>query len=198
MADTLAIHQSPSENSPVVAHFTYQVPEPYIWHYTLEVYEPGIESNALEFGYEVLGLPLAAAEAEGDWFRVIYGTTAEGALRYGWVQGVAGRTEVLFWADELLTRHLFFLGPDAEMAFYDEPGGALVDFGLAPRDGAGDAASDYRLEPLEADGRWLKVRVVTPDDSCTADPLQTRERILWIEYLDQRGRPRVWYHTRGC
>jgi hypothetical protein len=206
-ADTLVIHESPTARSPVVAHFLFQVPEPFIWAYTLEANETAVTSNVLEYDYEMDGLPIDSAGsvpagsgsggvAVGGWVRVVYGVAADGQPRTGWVRHVEGHTEVRLWADELRTRSLFFVGPEADIAFHDGPRGARVAFELV-RAGEGGPL-DYRLDPMETDGRWMKARVVTPDASCGGEEVEASARVVWIEYLDERGRPRVWYYTRGC
>jgi hypothetical protein len=206
-ADTLVIHEDPTASSPVLAHFLFQVPEPFIWAYTLEANETAVTSNALEYDYEMDGLPIDSAgsvpagagnggASGGAWVRVVYGIAADGAPRTGWVRHIEEHTEVRLWADELPTRSLFFLDPEADLAFYDGPGGDRVTFDLVRHEEGGRL--DYRLDPVETNGRWMKARVVTPDGSCRGEEVESSARVVWIEYLDQRGRPRVWYYTRGC
>lgn len=199
VADTLLVHQIASESSPVVARFLLQVPGVFTWEYALETEETGLRSNALEFDYEVLGLPVDSVVSGAEWARVIYGFAGV-EPRYGWVRLRGGKTQLLSWAEELHAgdRPLFFVVPEAEIAFHDRPGGDRITFGLEVRENAGGASIDYRLEPLEVDGRWMKVRVVTPDDYCEPEVGPTLESIAWIEFLDSRARPRVWYNPRGC
>lgn len=195
-ADTMLVFQAPAAGAPIVARFIMQWPEAFSWAYALEAEEAGVEGNALEFDYEELGLPVDSLAPGGDWVRVTYGFTAA-APRYGWVRREEGRTRLILWERELIEggRHLFHLGPAEEMALYDRPGGERVRVEITTAEGS---IPDHRLEPLEVVGRWMKVRVVTPDNSCQFDEGPTREEIVWIEYLDERGRPRVWYYARGC
>lgn len=196
--DTMLIHEAPTASSPVVARFLFLVPEPYTWSYRLEAVEDDIESRALEFDYEILGLPVDSFVPDEPWVRVLYGRGPDAAGRYGWVRtgdGVAGSSR---WEEILSERSLFFLGPADEIRFYDAPGGNPVDIDLAPGLVALPPTFDYRMEPLEVAGSWLQVRIVTPDDACVAERIETREQVAWIKYLDDRGRPRVWYYTRGC
>lgn len=135
---------------------------------------------------------------------MIYGF-AEAEPRFGWVRREERRTKLLLWERELIDggRDLFFLAPAEGLALYDSPGGERVRLEPAPVDdprggSPGNSVPDHRLEPLEVAGRWMKVRVVMPDYSCQPAEGPTSERTAWIEYLDERGRPRVWYYTRGC
>lgn len=197
-ADTMLVHEAASAGAPVVARFIFQVPEPMSWAFVLETGDEAVESNAVEYGYEVLGLPVDAVEAGGEWARVIYGTAADATPRTGWVRIGGEGARLRLWSEVLPEQSLFFVGPSSEVAFYDRPGGGRVSAAPFRESDPQGAAFDLRMEPLEVDGRWMKVRVVTPDDSCRAELVETKEDILWIEYLDPRGRPRVWYHTRGC
>lgn len=55
------------------------------------------------------------------------------------------------------------------------------------------------LSPLEARGRWLRVRLRWPYAMCEGpDTAGTSVREAWIAYLDRRGRPLVFYPPRGC
>lgn len=200
-ADTLVIHDRPSPGAPVVARFIFQVPQPFTWSYRLETTEGGLRSNTLEFDYEVDGLPIDsmddAVRVDGSgWVRVVHAVAPDGTPRTGWVRHAADRTEIRVWADELPTRSLFFVGAEEDMVFRDGPDGAVVALELARRGDTG--ALDFRLDPMATDGRWLQARVVSPDAYCDGEEAGTVERVVWIEYLDARGRPRVWYYTRGC
>ena len=53
----------------------------------------------------------------------------------------------------------------------------------------------YSMEPLAVRGSWMEVRLV--QGMCGEMPPDTLGQ-AWIRYLDPRGRPLVWYHTRGC
>jgi hypothetical protein len=58
---------------------------------------------------------------------------------------------------------------------------------------------DYQLYATdEVRGRWLKVRLVSPSDLCTTDKSPRTTTTGWIEYLDDKGRPKFWYYTKGC
>lgn len=197
-ADTLLIHGGPDESAAVVARFIFQAPQPYSWSYSVDTDEEDIENRALEFDYEILGLPVDSVAPDGAWVRVLYGRGPAGAARHGWVRPRDGHSRAWFWDEILPDRNLFFLGPAERIGFSDRPGGDPIDIELAPGPLDTPPTFDYRLEPLEVDGPWMKVRIVTPDDACIADPVATRVYEAWIEYLDDRGRPRVWYYTRGC
>ena len=114
-----------------------------------------------------------------------------GAPLRAWAPLDARPLELVFWDRHLPDQSPFFrTGVPAE--FYDAPAGGRVAFPLA---GEG---RDYTLYPLGVDGSWMRVRVVTPADACGREPASPRSAELWIRYLDETGRPRLWYPTRGC
>lgn len=101
---------------------------------------------------------------EGSGVRVVYGFAGMEPRR-GWVRNAEGKTQVLFWAETLLDggHDLFSLDPDRGVAFYDRPAGDRIPLELVPGREPGNSSFDYRLEPLEVEGRWKKARVVSPD-----------------------------------
>lgn len=194
-ADTIRIRVDPDSMSPVLARFIYNFgaatrPDT-TWGWMIESLESGLVANDVEFEYEENGLPIDSIA--GDWLRVIWGTTEAGEPRTGWTR-LRPDTEVHLWPDLLRENNLFFLDPGA-IAFHTAPGGAAVDIALSPAQGTDPW--DYTMVPDSIDGRWMRVRLVTPSNYC-ADPANPAEHVVWIEFLDARGRPHVFYHSRGC
>ena len=96
------------------------------------------------------------------------------------------------WVDELSDRPLFFPKPE-QAAFFVSP---VSSRRVASPKGGDD---DYAMHPEEVRGPWMRVRLVIPSDNCTEpDSARQSVRRAWIRYLDDRGRPNVWYYTRGC
>jgi hypothetical protein len=193
-ADTIRVRREPLPSSPVIARFIYTfgavaAPET-AWAWAVESAEDGLVSNEIEFGYEENGLPIDSIA--GDWLRVIYAMTDAGDPRIGWTQRRQD-TGVRLWREFLQDHNLFFLD-DEKAAFHSSPGGARVPLQLA--DGA-NGLPDYTMHPEEVAGPWMRVRLVTPSDFCS-DPVQPKRDTVWIRFLDERGRPTVFYHSRGC
>ena len=164
------------------------------WSYAIESRE-SVERASLEFEYEVEGLPVDLATVDARWVRAIYGTTPDGSARRGWIRLTPGLTRYETWTPILVERSVFFdtgIAPE----FYGSPGGPVVPF---PVEHFPDGRADYIMHPMDvrADGGWMRVRVATPSDMC-GGPDSVRQATLWIRYLSESGRPRVWYHTRGC
>ena len=94
------------------------------------------------------------------------------------------------WAAQLADRPIYFPRPE-RAAFFASPDSSKP----LPVPAGSDA---YAIHPLSARGPWLEARVVEPSDNCEPDAKPARTRTVWIRYLDDRGRPNVWYYPRGC
>jgi hypothetical protein len=191
--DTLVVHTRPDGSAPAVARLIHSA----MAMYALEVRTPVSEGGALEYGYEDVGLPLleppSGAPASG-WLRVHYALAPDSAPLAGWVRSDATRLSHFLWSDRLPESPLFFLDADS-IAFHASPGGPRVQVELVPE--AGSQRFDYIMHALEAREGWMRAEVVSPSDYCF-DPPSPRRDTVWIRYLNDRSRPRVWYYTRGC
>ena len=58
-------------------------------------------------------------------------------------------------------------------------------------------AKDFDMAPTgyTANGGWLQVDVSVPHDEGD-DDFECKRVRAWIKYLDDKGRPLVWFHTR--
>jgi hypothetical protein len=159
---------------------------------TYSIQERNIKTdNLIEFEYEKQGLPLCGIR--DNWVNVIYGYDKSGKALTGWIEQKSGTTDYFIWKDYLKSVMLFFESAD-QIKFFDKPDGARVEFKLQPSQ---NLKYDYIMKPVELNGSWMKVEVTTPSNYC--DTPETKEtRVFWIKYLDQNGRPLVWYFTRGC
>jgi hypothetical protein len=189
VVDTLAIHQQPTAGAPIAAYFLQRVQEdssPYVL-----AAPAGLTANLLEFGYEVLGLPVDSLEFQSAWARVIYGFDTARQPQFGWVALDSVVSHMVLWTDLLPSLDLF-LADSVPWVFTDQPGGAPLPFPAPP------GPHDYVLHPVATRGPWLQVRVVIPSDMCEDPAPGTQTAVGWLRYLDQAGRPRVWFYPRGC
>jgi len=147
--------------------------------------------NLIEFDYEKLGLPLCGIS--GRWLNVIYGYDKVGKALTGWIEKNNGATDYFLWKSYLKSVMLFFESPE-QIEFFEKPYGVKIVFELQPSQ---NLRYDYIMKPLELNGDWMKVEVTTPSNYCNT-PMKKRTETFWIKYLDQNGRPLVWYFTRGC
>lgn len=187
--DTLMIRPD-TMSSAVLARFIHRR-SGRSWQYVVEAHD-SVSGSSLEFGSEVDGLPVERATGDGRWVRVIHGQTNSGALQYGWVQVSPGRAQFQRWSNVLPDRPLFF-AEGITPEFHGSARGKMVEFPLRERNGR----HDYIMYPMQVQGEWMQVRVVTPADVCGVEEA-VRQSLLWIRYLDEQDRPRVWFHTRGC
>jgi hypothetical protein len=157
-----------------------------------EVQIKGLETdNLVEFEYEKNGLPIS--EVKGKWVKVICGYDKSGKALEGWIEHRDGVNRYFLWKDYFKEMPLFFESTD-NINFFNAPNGRKVEFRLQP---SKYLKYDYIMKPVLRDGIWMKVEVTTPSDYCNT-PESKETKVFWIKYLDERGRPLVWYFTRGC
>ena len=198
--DTLLFRAAPARDAPPVAALIVTYTADGGWRH--DVAAPGaVAPRLLEHGYEEAGVPTDSTDASGRWVRGVLGLDSAGAPVRGWAELVEGRAERLRWAEHLVGQPLFLLAPSpaAFRASPDGPARPLPVPGASPGTVAGATSDDVAIHPLERRGDWLRARVVAPSDLCVPDDsLPRHETEAWIRYLDERGRPLVWYFTRGC
>ncbi len=160
---------------------------------------PKAITNFVEYGYEISGIPFDSTDASGRWFRVIFGISGEEVPLRGWIRHNRPSNDVLFWSEELPKHPLFFYPRQDDPEFFNGPGGDRVIFNFEKFQSQrkGSRKYDYIMHPLKTEGTWLQVRVVTPSDYCMF-PENPRVGVFWIRFLDDKGRPLVFYYTRGC
>ena len=149
------------------------------------------ENNLLEYDYEELGLPVCKIKSN-KWIEVIYGYDNNNYILTGWVL-VSEKSTLLKWNSFLKEKLVFFANPE-KVNFFDDKNGKEVQFKLQPSE---HMTYDYIMRPQVTKGNWMKVEVVTPSDYCD-NPESLERKVFWIQYLDDTGRPLVWYFTRGC
>ena len=188
--DTLIVRTAPDASSPPLGALLFEVSANGVTSYRLAAAD-SLTPNLVEYGYEESGIPFDSLDVTGRWLHALVGSTADGTMRVGWVDTTQAGMGTVRWTDQLRDRPIFFPKPD-HAAFFATPDSTMPV--AAPR--GGDDA--YAMHPVEVRDRWMRVRVVTPSDNCEPDAVPRRTRQLWIRYLDDRGRPNVWYYSRGC
>ena len=191
-ADTFPILAEPQTGAPLVARAFHRE-----WQLEIEAARPGLVSGALEVGYEETALPVLETGVGGPWLRVSYAFDSAGTAVTGWVDGTDSAVETVTWTSWLANGAFFFLEADS-IAFYEESEGPVLTLALEP--GQGTQRFDYTLYDIRTQGAWMEVRVASPSDYCVDDATsaESDSTNAWIRFLDGEGRPRIWYHTRGC
>ena len=188
--DTLVVRSEPNVSAPVVGAMLFTVSTDGMTSYEIAAPD-SLRPNLVEYGYEESGIPFDSVDASDRWVRAILGFAGDSA-RVGWVDGQQRGVSVVRWVEQLSDRPLFFPKPE-QAAFFATPDSTQP----VPRPPGDD--DTYAMYPAEVRGRWMRVRLVTPTDNCVGpDSIPRTTRHAWIRYLDDRGRPNVWYYTRGC
>ena len=188
--DTLVLRSAPNAAAHAVGAMLFTVDSAGVTHYAIAA-EDSLRPNLVEYGYEESGVPFDSADATGRWVHALLGYAANGAVRVGWVDTSQPGIGLVRWAEHLADRPIFFPRPERAALFATPDSSKPV----AVPPGGNDA---YAIHPVEARGPWLRARLVEPSDNCEPDSVPRRTRTVWIRYLDDRGRPTVWYYPRGC
>ena len=191
-ADTLLFRSAPSAGAPVAAALLVERSEPGAWSYVM-LAPAGVRPNMLEYAYEVSGVPIDSIDASGDWVRALIGIDASSTMLRGWADSRTAGVEKLMWAAHLPQQRPNVLDSARTMLF------ATRADAEAGRNGIAVPARPYTMTALEAAGALMRVRVQWPFEECSdPDSAKRNDREYWIRYLDARGRPLVFYASRGC
>lgn len=149
-----------------------------------------------EFTYEYLGLPLL--EIKGDWAKVLLYQQDE-RQQSGWISLQDKLIKYEMWGD-YLARRVHFFRRCYDPKFYNAVNGELVGFYLeySLDERTGISWPNYHFYPIESQDGWMRVQVDSPSQYCVSDTAYHRSANLWIKYIDDIGRPNVWFYTRGC
>lgn len=189
--DTLLFRESPRGGSPVVAALIRERPSPGGWSYAA-LAPPNVTLNFLEHGYEESGVPIDSSDGTGRWVRAIIGFTPDKQALHGWAALDTPFAERLQWDSVLAERAWYFLD-SASTRLYP----TLAD-ARARRNGRVLPAHQFEIRILERKEFWLRVRLRWPVDVCNYSEAPTQAGEYWVRYLDGRGRPLMFYPSRGC
>jgi hypothetical protein len=193
-ADTLPLRTSPRGRSHVRGYFIWEPRGEHGWAYVV-VASDSLAPNVLEFGYEVAGLPIDSITPDRAWARALYGVDGAGRLLNAWVQLDSTIAGWLWWEEYLPARGGLYLMEPSRATFAAGPGGPALPSPLTPK----YRQEDHWLEVLGSQGPWLRARFRQPAAICGAEaPPEQVSDTVWLRFLDLRGRPLVWYFTRGC
>jgi hypothetical protein len=195
-SDSMMIYDNQDESSRIIAKFLLIVPvNKNAYQYSVrQLFSIG-KQNFVEYGYEVDGMPFDSLNESSNWARVIFSIQSDSVLNKGWIKLHVSKNFFL-WSKELLKHNLFFVPLLATPIFYEKPNGNEYEFSLE-KFKQGERRYNYAMHPIRAEGQWLQVLVVSPTDFCD-QPINPRKATLWIKYLDENGRPKVFYYSRGC
>ena len=192
LEDTLVFRAEPKADAAVVGALIVERPERTTWRFAA-LLPPGVQPNFLTYRYDEGGVPTDSADASGRWVRGILGFTANGTALLGWASLDTKRAVSLSWIDAFDKQIPSFLETSQATLYSTLADAEAAHAGEPPPKG------DYEFEEvLERRGQWLRVRMRWPYDSCYSRKEGTESREVWIRYLDDRGRPLVFYRTGTC
>lgn len=189
--DTIWFRAAPDAGSSVVGAVVTNV-RAEGWPRFADVWAPvPLSGNWVEFEYEESGIPFDSVDAGGSWHRTILGFTRDGAPWHGWAALGDSALLRVTWKERLVDNVIYFRDFYAG-AFHAEPDGPVVTTPMALADSGFDVTS------VEARWPWLRVKVEHPGLMCDGAPENRRTDYYWVRALDDRGRPLVFFPTRGC
>ncbi|HXI22133.1 MAG TPA: hypothetical protein VNH46_13655, partial [Gemmatimonadales bacterium] len=103
--DSLTVRRLPTPGAPIIAYFLQRALEdssPYVLTAL-----PGLTPNLVEFGYEILGLPLDSLPPDSGWARVTYAFDAGRRPQRGWIALDTAAARLVLWTGFLPTQDLF-------------------------------------------------------------------------------------------
>ena len=151
-----------------------------------------LTDNSVGISADDTGIPFDSVDPSGRWHRAILGFTEEQQPWMGWVQLGDSALSRMVWKEKFTETMIYFLHID-DTPFHSTPGGPIV---TTPR---ALAADGFDVTGLEVRGEWLRVKVEHPGENCTGDVFANRRADeYWIRAFEEDGRPRVFFHTRGC
>jgi hypothetical protein len=168
------------------------------WQYTF--YPSKEEARGFLTGfdkYDSWGLPILSFNSDSSWAEVSLETYSSALKAQGWVNLRIPGTMFRIWAD-FLPRRSMVLRRDRPIRFYSKPDKDSVLnvklFKYPDRD-----EYSYILRPIRREGRWLLVELQAPISPCGNGQaeiehlygVRTTSIRVWIEYIDERGRPLV-------
>lgn len=163
----------------------------------------GIES--IEFADEIKGLCISAIIDNA--IKVILNNN-DGQVQYGWLKKDNSDISYFLWPSLIPYQKAVFPINNKEgenkIDLFKMPDGEILNIQIPQMK---ELWYEYKNEIVKAfdcdiiptgrvsNGTWMQVDVSYPHDD-GRDDFECRRIRCWIRYLDDSGRPLVWYHTR--
>ena len=157
----------------------------------------------IEYKDETYGIGIS--EIHGDTIRLII-SDKMGTPKYAWTLLDTAVVDYILWQDYIpQQKYVFFIdSKENALQFFSSPNGERKHIVLPDAKERiymfGNTiwlAKDFDMAPTgyTANGGWLQVDVSVPHDEGD-DDFECKRVRAWIKYLDDKGRPLVWFHTR--
>jgi len=148
------------------------------------------------FRVDEYGLPVRAFTPDSEWAEVSLDCKQLEDPPTAWVR-IGGPVRVKFWSEFFGEDWALVFDCDTVKAFYSRPDDG---YRIQPKLAGDSDNPDYCMRVVRTFGDWMEVYLETPstfmEDSKTR---QSRYKSanpptkVWIKYLDDNGRPRIWY-----
>jgi len=161
-----------------------------------------MHERLLEYAYEEVGFPILEFSSDSSWMKVSLNCWDQENRSTGWLRASSEGLNIRSWTEILSHADAFFFLKPGQMKFYAEQGGERE---VSVHYDSIYSRPDYQLYRKQIQGSWMQVEFETPSSFCRSDEevmelfgVKPVKRLLWIRFLDERGRPTIFYSTRGC
>lgn len=189
--DTLLFRATPRPDAPVVAALIRERPSPGSWSYAA-LAPAGATLNFLEHDYEESGVPFDSADTSGRWVRAIVAFAPDRTPLHGWASLDREWVRTLAWEDRLAERAWYFVDSASTVVY------PTLDAAKTRRGGRPLPAHQFEIRIVERHTPFLRIRMRWPVDVCSEPNDSAQSGEFWVRYLDDRGRPLMFYPPRGC
>ncbi len=156
----------------------------------------------VEISYSEIGFPVLTFTRDSQWVKVSLDCHDLRNRSTGWIPKQTPGLKVQSWMEVLSNHGAFFFMKPEWISFYARPEKSTQVHPKLIRRGS---LPSYQLYRKEIRGRWMQVELETPSSFCKTEEDVLREygvkptkQVVWIQFLDERNRPRIFYFTRGC
>jgi hypothetical protein len=193
--DSVVFYSKPTTASTRVAVFSAD---------TLTLLPSGAKTQIAEGTIEIVhndvyGFPILQLTSDSHWARVVFDCRKENASESGWAD-ISNIEEILsrwqLWAHFFKPDEAVSFLFDSCMAFYSHPDDSHQIFPKLVENSEGD---DYCMRVINTSGTWMQVFLETPSTFMSdSEEIQKNHNSknpppkVWIKYLDEHGRPRIW------
>jgi len=191
----LILRREPYDASPTIAYLDYRPDNVGGYTVAFEASEPGLAESLTKVDHDYAGLVVDATMV--GWVRAIYGYTAKGDVRAGWVRLVPGKVLFVSYDENIQTQFPYFEDPYS-VEFFDSPNGRRISFPLVP---AGGKNASYQIAVRKIQGDWIQVAAEVPSThpcSDYADAKVERTTTAWVRRYNAIGRYQIWYAHDSC
>ncbi len=163
------------------------------------------EIEFIEFADEVKGLCISSIQENA--IKVIL-KNSDNQVQYGWLKRDNKDIGYCLWSSLIPVQKVVFpinnKGGGNQIVFFKTPGGEILNVQIPKMTELWYEYKNEIIKVLDCDliptGRvfkniWMQVDISFPHDE-GQDDFECHRIRCWIRYLDDFGRPLVWYHTR--